>query len=68
MQKMDEDALAAGGTLKIKNTAVWAYSEPTEVEVEHKIPIIEKDYTVKMICPGGLACKLSFRGIFCNFT
>ena len=47
IQKMDEDALAAGGTLKIKNTAVWAYSEPTEVEVEHKIPIIEKDYTVK---------------------
>ena len=47
MHKMDEDALAAGGTLKIKNTAVWAYSEPTEVEVEHKIPIIEKDYTVK---------------------
>ena len=46
IQKMDEDALAAGGTLKIKNTAVWAYSEPTEVEVEHKIPIIEKDYTV----------------------
>ena len=47
IQKMDEDALAAGGTLKIKNTAVWAYSEPTEVEVEHKIPIIEKDYSVK---------------------
>lgn len=44
IQKMDEDALAAGGTLKLKNTAVWAYSEPTEVEVEHKIPIIDKNY------------------------
>lgn len=43
-RQMDEDALAAGGTLKIKNTAVWAYSEPTEVEIEHDIPIIDKSY------------------------
>ena len=45
IQKMNEDALKAGGILKIKNTAVWEYSEPTNVEVEYKIPIISKDYS-----------------------
>ena len=45
IQKMNEDAIKAGGTLKLRNTAIWDYSAPSDVEVDYEVPIISKDYT-----------------------
>ncbi len=39
-----EDAIKAGGVLKIGNTAYWAAAEPSSTEVRYEVPVIDKSH------------------------
>ena len=45
VEQMKEDAKAAGGVLKMRNTALWAGTEPTSVDVTYEVPVISKSHT-----------------------
>ena len=44
--RMKEDAKAAGGVLKIRNTAFWAGAEPTSIDVDYEVPVLDKAFEV----------------------